>query len=142
LTPATTARVGWRIQELAFGGLPDAAKARMLVITPATLGRSQVLVGFIPDAGKAAPSPGKTPSRRHPRLPSPGSTIVRRYRAADVRVLVLDDGFEWDSHRFDSLRGRLRGDRLALVGTAVLRPHETEAGTVVVYAAHAAHLKG
>ena len=46
----------------------------------------------------------KTPNpRRDPRLPGAGSTLVRKYRGQDLRVLVLDDGFEWDGRRFDSL---------------------------------------
>jgi hypothetical protein len=50
--------------------------------------------------GKASPGSSR---RRDRRLPSPGSTLVRRYKGIDVRVLVLDDGLEYDGRRYDSL---------------------------------------
>jgi hypothetical protein len=92
-------RLAWRVQEIAYGGLSDAAKTRLRELTPSSLAyvRGQVPKGFNPTAA--------TPSapRRDPRLPSPGSTLWRRYKGQDVRVTVLDDGFEWDGRRFDSL---------------------------------------
>jgi hypothetical protein len=90
-------RLAWRVQELAFGGLTDAAKRRLAELGDEPFVRAQVPRGFTPAAS--------TPSgpRRDHRLPSPGSTLVRRYRGDDVRVLVLDDAFEWDGRRFDSL---------------------------------------
>jgi hypothetical protein len=95
-------RLAWRIQELEFGGLQDAARARILELAPATLRRSQTPAGFRPNETGVATSPG-THTRRDPRLPSPGSTLVRKYRGEDVRVTVRDDGFEWDGRRFESL---------------------------------------
>jgi len=94
-------RLAWRVQELQFGGLSDAAKARILDLAPATFQRSQVPPGFLPAAGGIASSSG--PLRRDPRLPSPGSTIVRKYKGDDVRVVVMADGFEWDGRQFDTL---------------------------------------
>ena len=95
-------RLAWRVQERALGGLPESAKARILEIAPTTFERSQVPPGFTPVTGG-----GSTPPRHHtkrdPRLPAPGATLVRRYKDADVRVLVMDDGFEWDGRHFDSL---------------------------------------
>jgi hypothetical protein len=96
-------RLAWRIQELQFGGLPDGAKQRILEIAPATFPRSLPPVGFRPDSAVVAASPGVVTRRRDPRLPAPGSTLVRTYRGTDIRVLVLDDGFEWDGRHFDSL---------------------------------------
>ena len=95
-------RLAWRIQEVALGGLPDAASARILELAPTTFVRSQVPPGFTPDAREGTAPPGPD-TRRDPRLPSPGSTLVRRYKDTDVRVLVLDDGFEWDGRHFDTL---------------------------------------
>ena len=94
-------RLAWRVQELQAGGLSDAAKARMLDLAPATFQRSQVPAGFLPAAGEIASSPG--PLRRDPRLPAPGSTIVREYRGQTLRLQVLDDGFELDGVHCDSL---------------------------------------
>jgi len=92
-------RLAWRIQELEYGGLSESTNTRMLELAPATFARSQVPRRFAPEG---AASPGPT-TRRDPRLPSPGSTLIRRYKGTDIRVLVLDGGFEWDGRRFDTL---------------------------------------
>jgi Protein of unknown function (DUF2924) len=91
-------RLAWRVQELEYGGLSDAAKARIAEFNQDNpYVRRQVPRGF------AASLEAKTAPRRDPRLPSAGSTLVRRYKGQDIRVTVLDDGFEWDGRRFDSL---------------------------------------
>lgn len=95
-------RLAWRVQELQLGGLRDETKQRIVGLAPAAFVRAQVPPGFAPSAGRISTPPGAT-ARRDPRLPSPGSTLVRNYRGADVRVLVLDDGFEWEGRRLDSL---------------------------------------
>ena len=64
-------RLAWRIQELQLGGLPETAKARMLV-TPAAFRRSQVPPHFVPAENGITP-PGSN-THREPRLPSAGST--------------------------------------------------------------------
>jgi hypothetical protein len=91
-------RLAWRIQELAYGGLSDAAKARIAEINKDNpFVRRQLPRGFV--ASLETP----TAPRRDPRLPVAGSTLVRRYKGQDVRVVVLEDGFEWNGRRFDSL---------------------------------------
>jgi hypothetical protein len=96
-------RLAWRIQEIEYGGLRDSAKARILELAPASFLRSQRPVGFPRDPAPVSESPGPPVSQRDRRLPSPGSTLVRKYKGDDVRVLVLDDGFECAGRRFDSL---------------------------------------
>jgi len=95
-------RLAWRIQELQLGGLCDAAKSRILSLAPATFVRSQIPPGFEDGRTATPPSPGPT-TRRDPRLPAPGSTIVREYRGQTLRLKVLDDGFELDGVHYDSL---------------------------------------
>jgi hypothetical protein len=95
-------RLAWRIQELQFGGLSEASKLHLLNSAPTTFERSQVPAGLLPAHGGISASPRHSP-RRDPRLPAPGSTIVRKYKGDDIRVLVLDNGFEWSSRHFDSL---------------------------------------
>jgi hypothetical protein len=90
-------RLAWRLQELALGGLNDAAKARVAELGQEGFRRAQIPRGFTPVASKP------TGPRHDPRLPCAGSTIVRKYKGQDVRVAVLADGFEWDGRRFDSL---------------------------------------
>ena len=51
---------------------------------------------------KDAPAaPGTKP--RDPRLPAPGTTLVRPYKGQDYRVTVLEDGFRYDGREFRSL---------------------------------------
>jgi hypothetical protein len=38
-------------------------------------------------------------SRPEPKLPPPGTTLIRPYRGRDIRVTVLADGFEMDGVR-------------------------------------------
>ena len=64
-------RLAWRVQELQLGGLPDAAKARILDLAPATLSRPTMPPGFVPAPGERHMSPGPT-TKRDPRLPAPG----------------------------------------------------------------------
>ncbi len=91
-------RLAWRLQELALGGLSDTAKSKIIELAHARFVRSQVPKGFDP---LVTARPPKT--RRDPRLPRPGSTLTRRYRDQEIRVLILDDGFEWNGRRFGSL---------------------------------------
>ena len=95
-------RLAWRIQELQTGGLPDATKERIIELAPAAFVRSEVPPTFLRTLGESSTPPGSN-TRRDPRLPSPGSTIVREYRSQSLRLLVLDDGFELDGVHYDSL---------------------------------------
>jgi len=45
---------------------------------------------------------------RDPRLPRPGSTLVRTWRGTEIRVDVLDDGFAWDGATYPSLSALAR----------------------------------
>ncbi len=102
-------RLAWRVQELAYGGLSERAKARI-----AELNRDDDL-RMLPPRGWQPPATGDRPGPqeareplRDPRLPPPGATLTRRYRGHEVRVLVLEDGFEWDGRRFGSLSALAR----------------------------------
>jgi hypothetical protein len=87
-------RCAYRVQELVYGGLSDTATTRLAELTPSGFVRAQIPRGYVP--GPAKPI-------RDRRLPLPDSTLVRRYKGVDVRVVVLDDGFEYDGRRYDSL---------------------------------------
>lgn len=104
-------RLAWRVQELAYGGLSERAKARI-----AELNRDDDL-RMLPPRGWRPPTNGNgdgtstQESRkplRDPRLPRPGSTLTRLYRGHEIRVAVLEDGFEYDSRRYASLSALAR----------------------------------
>jgi hypothetical protein len=102
-------RLAWRVQELALGGLSDAAKARVAELAPAEFTRSRVPRGFQPSA--VEPAPAKQPPRtvRDPRLPSVGTVLSRQYRGREIRVVTLENGFECDGRQFGSLTEVARG---------------------------------
>ena len=96
-------RLAWRIQELAHGGLSDRAKGKITDLAPTEFTRRRVPVGFSPETVPSTPTYTPPKTVRDPRLPSPGSTLTREYHGGEIRVLVLDDGFECDGKRYGSL---------------------------------------
>ena len=100
-------RIAWRIQALAEGDLSERARRRAEEIAnDADLRirmpsqkfeamedepRETVVMGFKP----SPPEPGH--------LPMPGALITKEYHGRQLRVLVLDDGFEFEGQRFGSL---------------------------------------
>ena len=92
-------RLAWRVQEIANGGLSDAANARLEELAPDSLQRTRS--PLLPVLKTARSTAGLRV--RDPRLPSPGSVLTRQYHGQEIRVLTLDDGFEWNGERFGSL---------------------------------------
>jgi hypothetical protein len=95
----------WRIQANAFGGLSERAKRRA-----AELANDADIRVMAPKTLICPPQGGESSSRmlrmasRDPRIPAPGSAIVRTYKGKKLRVRVLDDGgFEYDGQRYDTL---------------------------------------
>ena len=43
------------------------------------------------------------PQGRDKRLPLPGAILSRYYQGREIRVMVLENGFEWDGRSFPSL---------------------------------------
>jgi hypothetical protein len=89
-------RVAWLIQAREFGGLSEAARERALSIarladirrTPATEGTTRRV---------------PVRSRPEPQIPPPGTTLVRPYRGREIRVTILESGFEWEGRVYRSL---------------------------------------
>jgi hypothetical protein len=93
-------RLAWRIQELAEGGLSDRALARIEELGADALGsRLPAKEGTHRLTGRSRPRA----SDRDPRLPLPGSVLVRSYRDEEHRITVLDDGFEYQGQKYRSL---------------------------------------
>src|SRR5213593_2015312 len=91
-------RLAWRVQELAYGGLSERAKARIAELNRDDDLRMLPPRRWQPPAGNDGPPAPATPRQplRDPRLPRPGSTLSRQYRGHEIRVLVLEDGFEYE----------------------------------------------
>ena len=93
-------RIAWRIQELQHGGLSDHARSRIdeLAATEFTRARTPQPLQGAPEHVEMARGP-----QRDPRLPSPGTVIVRAYKGRELRLVVHDDHFELDGQSFGSL---------------------------------------
>ena len=98
-------RIAWRIQANAWGGLSERAHRRALEIADDADLRIRAPKNFLkdgPDESRTAETcvaPGLDP-----RLPLPGSDLVRRYQGKDVVVRVRQDGgFECNGRIYTSL---------------------------------------
>lgn len=93
--PYLRKRVAWQIQALAEGGLSPRALAKIEELAPLAP------VRWRPDmAATGAPIRART---RDPRLPMPGSVLVRLHKKVEHQVTVLADGFEYLGQRYASL---------------------------------------
>ncbi len=102
-------KIAWRIQANAEGDLSERARKRarelandaeVRVMAPRTL--------VCPPQPPDAPTVSRKVSAAHPsdpRLPAPGSAIVRQYKGKTIRVIVLEPGkgFEYDGERYRTL---------------------------------------
>ena len=86
-------RLAYRIQELAYGGLKPATRARL-------------------DALADALDP-KAARKRMVNGPVVGTQLIREWRGVEHKVTVLADGFEWEGRRYKSLSAVAR----AITGT-------------------------
>ena len=100
--PYLRKRVAWRIQELAEGGLSEGALAKIEELA------ALAPVRWRPE--RLSNSAGATPGgaiisgqSRDPRLPAPGSVLMRLHKGVEHRVTVLADGFEYNGERHQTL---------------------------------------
>jgi hypothetical protein len=87
-------RIAWRLQEVAERGLSERAWARIADLGDELpvrwrMRRDEGIGGEAPAAVAAAAT-----AARDPRLPPPGSVLVRLHRGREHRVTVHDRGFE------------------------------------------------
>jgi hypothetical protein len=111
--PYLRRRLAWEIQARIEGGLSERA-----------LQRIDELAAHIPEKWKrvldpkapARPSPARPrtfPSvARDPRLPAPGTVLMRSHGGVEHRVTVLGDGFEYEGehyHSFSAIARKITG---------------------------------
>ncbi|MDG4602609.1 MAG: DUF2924 domain-containing protein [Defluviicoccus sp.] len=94
--PFLIKRLAYRIQELSYGGLSTRAEAK--------------LAERIEDEDLRAK--GKQPARRGDR-PIAGTRLIREWQGVEHCATVLDDGFEYQGRRYQSLSAIAR----AITGT-------------------------
>jgi hypothetical protein len=93
-------RLAWRLQSLAEGGLSERARQYALQIT------EDADLRLCPPKKSAGTQPGMGmgPSRQaDPRLPTPGTQLVKRYKDDTITVTVLADGFQHGERVYKSL---------------------------------------
>jgi len=96
-------RLAWRVQELAHAGLSDAATTRIAELAVDTLTRARTPRAALDAARAVTPTTTSSQSKRDPRLPSPGTVIVKQYKGRELRLVVHEDHFELDGQSYRSL---------------------------------------
>lgn len=93
-------RIAWKLQANAEGGLSERALARARELAQnADLRTTAPRARPVPASAAVTKVAFDTDSR----LPVPGSVITRAYKGRTLRVVVRDDGFEFEGERFKSL---------------------------------------
>ena len=98
-------KVAWRLQARAEGDLTERARRRAAELA------DDADVRVMPPREKTLPPPDaaggrrvvRAPVKQDPRLPAPGTALVRQYKGKTYRVVVRDDGLEYDGTRYKTL---------------------------------------
>lgn len=102
-------RIAWRIQANAWGGLSERARRRALEIADDADLRIRAPRNFLKvELDESRTIETRVAPTEDPRLPIPGTMLVRRYRGKDIVVRVREDGFEYDGHIHRSLSSAVR----------------------------------
>jgi hypothetical protein len=98
-------RIAWRIQANAWGGLSERAKRRALEIADDADLRIRAPRSFeIGPSATARTAETQVKPTIDPRLPLPGTPLIRRYQGKDIIVHVRPDGgFECNGKIYSSL---------------------------------------
>lgn len=102
-------KVAWRIQANAEGDLTERARKRAAELADdADIRVMAPKTTIVPPGDDVDVSVTRQlPNGEHndPRIPSPGSAIMREYKGRTLRVVVLadNDGFEFEGERFRTL---------------------------------------
>jgi len=102
-------RIAWRIQANVEGGLSERARRRALEIANDADLRIRAPKNFLKEAlDETRTVESRVSPTTDPRLPLPGTLLVRRFQGKDVVVRVREDGFECDGRLYQSLSAAVR----------------------------------
>lgn len=99
-------RIAWRIQANAEGGLSSRALRRAEELANDADVRVTAPRGALARISRSTPPRPDVvavPPGHDPRLPQPGTALVRDYKGRRVVVTVLMDGFDYEGDRYRSL---------------------------------------
>jgi hypothetical protein len=102
-------RIAWRMQANDWGGLSERARRRALEIANDADLRVRAPKNFLKeDLDPTRTGETSVVPTDDPRLPMPGTELVRRYRGKNIVVRVREDGFEYADHIHRSLSSAVR----------------------------------
>lgn len=101
-------RVAWRVQANVEGGLSERAPRRALEIADDSDLRVRAPRNFLREPLDQTRIREIRISESDPRLPLPGSDLVRRYQGRDVIVRVRNEGFDCEGRVYPSLSAAVR----------------------------------
>jgi hypothetical protein len=102
-------RIAWRIQANAMGGLSERARQRALEIADDADLRIRAPKNFlVAELDERRMTETRVAPSQDPRLPIPGTDLVRRYQGKDIVVRVRKDGFEYGGQVHRSLSSAVR----------------------------------
>ena len=102
-------RIAWRLQANAWGGLSERARRRALEIANDADLRIRAPRDFLKEElDESRTIETRVAATEDPRLPIPGTMLVRRYRSKNIVVRVREDGFEYDGQVHRSLSAAVR----------------------------------
>ena len=91
-------RVAWRLQALAAGDLSEQARRRAAELAQDADLRLRAPRSFWQELAQ-----NRSSVPRDPRVPPAGTELIREYKGRQVRVTVLEQGFEYKGKRHESL---------------------------------------
>jgi hypothetical protein len=112
-SPYLIRKIAWKIQETAFGGVSERAKARALEIADEgdlrvrpPRGYGQILRDHLGENTIPARTTRASSDKEacDPRLPAPGTVLTKDYRGRSINVLIRGPRqFEWEGRFYPSL---------------------------------------
>jgi hypothetical protein len=97
-------KLAWRIQALAEGDLSQRARKRAAELAhDADVRVMPPRATTTPPVADGGQRVVRTDAKGDPRLPAPGTALVRRYKGRTLRVIVREDGFEHEGQRYKTL---------------------------------------
>jgi hypothetical protein len=94
-------RVAWRLQALAEGGLSE--RARQYAREIATDADLRLCAPKKCVGDQAAVRVARASRQRDPRVPPPGTQLIKRYKNETLTVTVLEDGYQYGERVYKSL---------------------------------------
>ncbi len=94
-------RVAWRMQALTEGGLSERAlQYAREIATDADL---RLCAPRKPVGGQTAVRVATASRQLDPRVPAPGTQLIKRYKDETLTVMVLEDGYQYGERVYKSL---------------------------------------